>query len=371
MKINIEEIVTSKKWKNFMKYLYGWGAAVVILGALFKILHLPGATAMLFAGMGTEAIIFFFSAFEPIAEEYDWALVFPELSGMTDEEEIKNFNSGSRRGGGLSADELQAAFANALAASGANLGGGAAQPQIAAAAAPVVVQGGGGMVFTEKFNAMLEKAEIGPELFDKVGAGLRKLGEASNKIADMSVSAIATKDFADKMAKANDSMNVLNDNITKSSEAMSGIGTQLGSGIQNSVRGLENSLAQAGQQVAEQLNGVSNNLSSTYQQLAEAMKSNTMSISNGSTSYSQQLEQLNKNMTALNAAHELHLNETTQRLKDAQSVYAGVDDMTKKLKETVDGTEKFAKALEMLNNNVSSLNSVYGNMLSAITSLSK
>lgn len=373
MKINIEEIVTSKKWKNFMKYLYGWGAAVVILGALFKILHLPGATAMLFAGMGTEAIIFFFSAFEPIAEEYDWALVFPELSGMTDEEEIKNFNSGSRRGGGLSADELQAAFANALAASGANLGGGASQPQIAAAAtaAPVVVQGGGGMVFTEKFNTMLEKAEIGPELFDKVGAGLRKLGEASNKIADMSVSAIATKDFAEKMAKANDSMSTLNDNIAKSSEAMSGIGAQFADGIQSSVRGLENSLAQAGSHVAEQLNAVGNNLSTSYQQLAESMKANTMSISNGSTSYSQQLEQLNKNMSALNAAHELHLNETTQRLKDAQSVYAGVDDMTKKLKETVDGTEKFAKALEMLNNNVSSLNSVYGNMLSAITSLSK
>lgn len=377
MKINIEEIVTSKRWKNIMKYLYGWGAAVVILGALFKILHLPGATFMLFAGMGTEAIIFFFSAFEPIAEEYDWALVFPELSGMTDEEEIKNF-SGSRRGGGLSADELQAAFVNALAASGSNFGGSAQPQQIAAtsapapvAAAPVVVQGGGGMVFTEKFNAMLEKAEIGPELFDKVGAGLRKLGEASNKIADMSGSAIATKDFADKMAKANESMTALNDNIAKSSEAMSGIGAQFADGIQSSVRGLESSLAQAGSHVAEQLNTVGNNLSTSYQQLAESMKANTMSISNGSTSYSQQLEQLNKNMSALNAAHELHLNETTQRLKDAQSVYAGVDDMTKKLKETIDGTEKFSKALELLNNNVSSLNSVYGNMLSAIASLSK
>jgi gliding motility-associated protein GldL len=66
MKINIEEIVTSKKWKNFMKYLYGWGASVVILGALFKILHLKGAGVMLMAGMGTETVIFFFSAFEPI-----------------------------------------------------------------------------------------------------------------------------------------------------------------------------------------------------------------------------------------------------------------------------------------------------------------
>ncbi|HPS04785.1 MAG TPA: gliding motility protein GldL, partial [Tenuifilaceae bacterium] len=66
MKINIEELVTSRKWKTFMKYLYGWGASVVILGALFKILHLPGAGTMLMAGMCTESIIFFFSAFEPL-----------------------------------------------------------------------------------------------------------------------------------------------------------------------------------------------------------------------------------------------------------------------------------------------------------------
>ena len=126
----------------------------------------------------------------------------------------------------------------------------------------------------------------------------------------------------------------------------------------------------AAEKEAEQLNGVSNNLSTTYQQLAEAMKANTTSISNGSNSYSEQLGQLNKHMTALNALHEQHLNATSQRLTEVQNVYAGVDNMTQKLKETIDGTDKFAKALEMLNNNVASLNSVYGNMLSAMTSLS-
>ena len=47
MGFNISEIVQGSGWKNFMKYLYGWGASIVILGALFKILHLPGATIML------------------------------------------------------------------------------------------------------------------------------------------------------------------------------------------------------------------------------------------------------------------------------------------------------------------------------------
>ena len=54
----------SKQWKNFMAKLYGWGAAIVIIGALFKIQHWEGASLMLILGLGTEAIIFFMSAFE-------------------------------------------------------------------------------------------------------------------------------------------------------------------------------------------------------------------------------------------------------------------------------------------------------------------
>ncbi|MDR0437514.1 MAG: gliding motility protein GldL [Bacteroidales bacterium] len=65
-----------------MSKLYGIGAAVVIAGALFKINHYPGANLMLIIGLGTEAIIFFFSAFEPLHEEVDWTLVYPELAGM-------------------------------------------------------------------------------------------------------------------------------------------------------------------------------------------------------------------------------------------------------------------------------------------------
>jgi len=76
----------SKKGKKFMGYLYGWGAAIVIIGAMFKIQHWPGASAMLVAGLSIEAVIFFFSAFEPIHEEIDWSLVYPELAGMHDDD---------------------------------------------------------------------------------------------------------------------------------------------------------------------------------------------------------------------------------------------------------------------------------------------
>src|SRR3954469_23786985 len=75
-----------KKWKSFMAKLYGFGAAIVIVGAMFKIMHWPGAGPMLVVGLSTEAVIFFFSAFEPPHEEVDWSLVYPELAGMHDEE---------------------------------------------------------------------------------------------------------------------------------------------------------------------------------------------------------------------------------------------------------------------------------------------
>ncbi len=68
-------------YKRAMGYLYGIGASVVILGALFKLMHWPGASAMLIAGLGTEALIFFASAFEPVGADLDWSLVYPELAG--------------------------------------------------------------------------------------------------------------------------------------------------------------------------------------------------------------------------------------------------------------------------------------------------
>ena len=70
----------SKKWKNFMAKLDGGGAALVIVGALFKIEHWPFASVFLVIGLSTEAIIFFFSAFEPPHEDPDWSLVYPELA---------------------------------------------------------------------------------------------------------------------------------------------------------------------------------------------------------------------------------------------------------------------------------------------------
>ncbi|MDR0667981.1 MAG: gliding motility protein GldL [Prevotellaceae bacterium] len=78
---SISKFVASKGWKKLMSRMYGWGAALVIIGALFKLQHWTGAGIMLSIGMITECVIFFFSAFEPLPVEYHWETIYPELSG--------------------------------------------------------------------------------------------------------------------------------------------------------------------------------------------------------------------------------------------------------------------------------------------------
>ncbi|MHC1703520.1 MAG: gliding motility protein GldL [Tenuifilaceae bacterium] len=418
MGFNISEIVQGSGWKNFMKYLYGWGASIVILGAMFKILHLKGASTMLMLGMSIEAIIFFFSAFEPIHEEVDWTLVYPELAGMSDEEELRQYRSGSggKHGGGLDAESIKEIISSVMVSGGGQGGGGQVGGQLSPVQAdsaqvqqiPAGVPGA--LVFTEKFNKMLENAEIGPELFDKVSRGLNKLSDTSSKLADISNAAVATNEYTDKMKKAsesvgsftdsysksgqvlNESINILSENYQKTAGLVAESGQGFMDGVSKSVTNLQEHLTKAGEDVSNRITEsgtkVANDLSSsasglansykqatdslnlTYQQLADAMKANGSIISDGSGGYQEQLERLNKNMSALNTAHELHLQETNTRLKEAEKVYSGVDGMMKKISTSVTETEKFTDALELLNKNISALNAVYGNMLSAMNVMS-
>jgi gliding motility-associated protein GldL len=144
-----------------MAKLYGWGAAVVIFGALFKILHLPGANIMLIIGMGTEVAIFFFSAFEPLHVEYNWALVYPELA-IADEN---------------------------------------AEPTRKERKKEVK-----GATPTQQLDKMLEEAKIGPELIESLAVGMKNLGDNAKKLAGVSDAAVATDAFVGNMTKAAESV---------------------------------------------------------------------------------------------------------------------------------------------------------------------
>lgn len=101
-KRNIRGFFVGEKGQRLFNYAYSIGASVVILGALFKLLHAPMADFILIVGMGTEAIIFFLSAFDEPAKDYKWEKVYPELDIPNDEEaaiarleRIKEGGSGS------------------------------------------------------------------------------------------------------------------------------------------------------------------------------------------------------------------------------------------------------------------------------------
>jgi gliding motility-associated protein GldL len=100
--MSLAELVQSSGWKNFISKLYGLGASVVIIGALFKIQHWPLAGTMLTIGLITEAVIFFFSAFEPLHEEIDWSLVYPELAGIPEEDSQELVSHGGKYQGAVS-----------------------------------------------------------------------------------------------------------------------------------------------------------------------------------------------------------------------------------------------------------------------------
>jgi gliding motility-associated protein GldL len=151
-----------------MAKLYGWGASVVIIGALFKILHLPGANIMLILGMGIEAVIFFFSAFEPLHVEYNWALVYPELATGTDIE-LEEGEKKSRR------DKKQQVKTDALTP-------------------------------TQALDKMLEEAKIGPELMESLASGMRNLSDNAHKLAGVSDAVVAADNYTASLQKASESV---------------------------------------------------------------------------------------------------------------------------------------------------------------------
>lgn len=301
--MNLTELVQSSGWKNFMSKLYGLGAAVVIIGALFKIQHWPLAGTLLSIGLITEAVIFFFSAFEPLHEEVDWTLVYPELAGIEDDEGFDQISKSVGRGS-----------SSAL----------------------------------EKFDALLEQGQITPDLFNKLGKGLSKLNETTEKLSEISDAGAATTDYVNNIKQAAATINTYTESYAKSTEE-----------LKDSVTRLSGSYDKTANLITES--------GSNYQQLSESFSL----IEGGSKSYGEQLESLNKNLSALNAVYELQLQGTDSHLKTSDALYKNLDEMMSDLQDTVEDTKKYREEVSKLGENLSALNTVYGNMLSAMNVMGK
>lgn len=360
MGFSISEIVQSSGYKNFMKYLYGWGAAVVLVGALFKLQHWPGAGIMLTVGMSVEAIIFFFSAFEPLVEEVDWSIVYPELAGMTEGEGSRRENGGGCMDPGL----LERVITNALSKSKLNVGTVSESPAVAQAPvkAPAQQQGGpnyaapaGALVFTEKFNEMLESAKIGPELFTKIGSGLERLSEASNGIAKIGDAVAASDTFSKNLQRAGGA-------VGKFAESYENSGALLA----RSAQVLSQSFETSATAISKSGKDFEGGITEIVKQMSGSLSGVTDSLKQGVSASSKQLQTFNQSIEAMNAAHELQVKQIQARLKDGEKLSSGVEEMVRQLMATVQESEQYGKAVSMLTSNVSKLNNIYGNMLSAM-----
>ena len=316
-------LVRTKQYRNFMAKLYGWGASVVIIGALFKINHYTGADIMLIIGLGTESMIFFFSAFEPPHVEPDWSLVYPQLAGIYHEGDV-----GSKE------------FAK-------------------------------GASVTEELDRMLEKAKIGPELIESLGTGLRSLNDTTAKLSDVSDASLANDQYVTNLKSASESASVLSDSYKKTAKTLDqnlAVSEEQLSNIQSvskNAASLSSAYAQASESIREEISlnkefsssmmnaAVSaNKFVEKYNESAELLSKSTETLNTSAIEgnvYNKQLQKISNNLAALNALYELHLQGSTQQMEVTNKASESLGNLVQNLNESVTNTARYKETLASLN----------------------
>ena len=285
----------TKAFKNFMAKLYGLGAAIVIIGAMFKIMHWPGAGPMLVVGLSTEAVIFIFSAFDKPHAEPDWSLVYPELAGLDEE-----------HGHGDHAEK------------------------------PKKVVAATGDTLSQELDKMLSEAKIGPELIQSLGDGMRSLSENAGKLSVTAEATTATEGYVSNLSKAAQSVGNLTNVYQETAEA------------------LKKDVAAAEQ------------YSSSISKASESALSLSTSYANAANA-TEQIEGVTKNLAALNSVYELKIKEISAQHSSQDKLNESIEGFINNLQVSAEDTRKFNEGVNQLAKNIASLNSVYGNMLSAMT----
>ena len=251
--------LTSYKGKKILGYAYGLGAAVVIAGALFKIMHWPFASEMLILGMGTEVCIFVISAFEPPHMDLDWSRVYPELADDV-------LVSGAKK-----ADKKATTV-------------------------------------TEQLDNMLSKAKIEQDLLDRLGLNLGKLSENVSKMGEVTDAAGATAEYSTKAKEAATALSQMKDAYTQATTSVKGLA--------DATSGMGEFQTQISQSQA--LNSIyeielkeSNNHVQVMKDFYGTMASATGELAatkEDAVKYKDHMVTLNKNLTALNSVYGGMLN---------------------------------------------------------------
>ena len=243
-----------KKFKEFMSKLYGFGAAIVIIGALFKIEHMPFASEMLIIGLSTEALIFFFSALEPPAHsEPDWSLVHPELRYEGDNTESAT-------------------------------------------------------TAVEEFDSLLKEAEIDSKTLKNLGDGMRNLGDQASKMSDMADAAGATQEFSDSLVKASNRVDEMANTYEGVSESLTGlVGTkEAGNAAGQNLERMNTNLGSLNAMYEMQLQQLEAN-KELYSGMGELVKTLNDSVED-TKAYKEHIAALAQNLASLNTVYGNMLN---------------------------------------------------------------
>ncbi len=279
-----------------MSRLYGWGASAVIIGALFKIMHWPGADYALVIGMGVEALVFFFSAFEDMPEEPNWSLVYPELAGLEGE----------------------------------------APPHRRVVEGATTQQN---ITLSTNLDKLMEEADIGPELINNLGRGLRNLSDNAARLADLSNATVATNQYIQNMESASKSV------------------LELSQSYKNKAEYLKHDLS-----LSEEYNNTIQNAIGSISQMNEAYRDSAQKAQDGAHAS----EKLTKNLSALNTAYELQMQAASNQAENAKKYDQAIGRVADNLSSSAESSKKYKEEMERLTKNIEALNSVYGNMLSAM-----
>lgn len=265
----------------------GFGAAIVIVGAMFKIQHWPGATIMLIGGLSVEAILFIMGAFEEPHMAVDWTILYPELDTWS----TPTLDEAEGEG-----DEENF-----------NLEDSSAMTEIATSASA------GGDAVSQKLDRMLEDANIGADLIESLGKGMRNLSDSASNMGDLANIAPATDEFVNSVNHARSSVESLSDNYSKANQALDGLITTSDNG-----------------------------------------------------GYAEELSKMSKNLSELNGIYEMQLNSTGENIKLSSEVNENIAALMQNLSDSVEDTKRYKEQVAELGNNLEQLNTVYGNMLSAM-----
>ncbi|NQU86410.1 MAG: gliding motility protein GldL [Mariniphaga sp.] len=319
--MNFGEIIRTKRWKTFMGYVYGWGASIVMIGALFKLEHLPYSGYILAVGLLTEAFIFFLSAFEPGQEIPDWSKVHPELR---EDYDVLDF------------DELESNK-------------------------------------TGKFNELLSSSDITPELISKVSKGLNDLSNTARGISDISTATLATDIYVKNLGSASDSMgklaeinNQANESINNSVDGLVSTYSKTAEQLSSSGVNFISKLNKTGEDFTNKITQSGELMANTYQDVSKSLTSDLQNIGQNSKQYSASLGKLNKNIESLNSNYVSQLKDTDNQFKASQKFSFDIQAMNEVLASSVDELKKYKENAEQLNKHLEALNSIYGGMLGAM-----